>query len=152
MPTPCETLTMGNKNTFAIIGSIIGFLALIFAFLSPWIAEAIDPPPKPVEESVVDFATKLKDAAVAKMKGEEYKGEVTEKVPSNYLPPAVIAFGMIGAGFGVGSIFAGEKKSFSGCAITLGVSAVVVQWSIMIVAALIFVLLVMVVLGVLGGG
>jgi hypothetical protein len=139
-----------KKNTLAAIGSIIGFIALVFAFLSPWIADAIDPPDKPVEESVVDFATKLKNAAAAKMKGEEYEGELDEKVPSDYLPPVVIAFGMIGVGFGLGSFFAGEKKSFAGCAVTLGVSAAVVQWSIVLVAALLIIFLVVAVLGALG--
>ena len=139
-----------NKNTLAIIGTTIGFVALVAAFLSPWIADAIDPPEKPVEESLVDFAVKIKDAAAAKMKGEEYKGDIGEKSPSDYVPPVVIAFGMVGVGFGFGSFMRGEKKSYSGMAIGIGVSAAVVQWSIVIVVTIICILIIGMILSALG--
>ncbi|MFT5836605.1 MAG: hypothetical protein ACI9ZV_000101 [Candidatus Azotimanducaceae bacterium] len=139
-----------KKNTLGITGCIISFIALVAAFLSPQIAEAIDPSAKPIEESAVDFALKLKDVAEAKMKGEEYQAEPIEKNPSSYLFTAVIGFGMIGTGFGLGSLIKGENRSISGGAMTLGIIAAVVQWSLLIAGVIIFLLLVTTVLGMLG--
>ncbi|MGJ8651684.1 MAG: hypothetical protein ACSHX8_00290 [Opitutaceae bacterium] len=139
-----------KNNTLGIVGCIIGFIALVAAFLSPQIAEAIDPPAKPIEESAVDFALKLKAVAEAKMKGEEYQVEPVDKNPSAHLFTAVIAFGMIGTGLGVGSLIRGENKNISGGAMTLGITAAVVQWSILIAGIIIFLLIVAIVLGALG--
>lgn len=139
-----------KKNTLGIAGCIISFIALVAAFLSPQIAEAIDPPAKPIEESVVDFALKLKNAAEAKMKGEAYQAEPIEKNPSSYLFTAVIGFGMIGTGFGLGSLIRGENKNISRGAISLGIIAAVVQWSLLIAGVIIFLLLVAIVLGKIG--
>ena len=139
-----------KKNTLGITGCIISFVALVAAFLSPQIAEAIDPPAKPIEESAVDFALKLKDVAVAKAKGLEYQSEPIEKNPSSYLFIAVIGFGMVGTGFGLGSLIKGENKNISGGAMTLGITAAIVQWSLLIAGVIIFFLLVAIVLGALG--
>ncbi|HAV13595.1 MAG TPA: hypothetical protein DCX06_08930 [Opitutae bacterium] len=139
-----------QKNTLGIVGCLIGFIALVTAFLSPQIAEAIDPPAKPIEESAVDFALKLKAVAEAKMKGEEYQVEPVEKNPSAHLFTAVIAFGMIGTGCGLGSLIRGENKNISGGAMTLGITAAIVQWSLLIAGVIIFFILVALVLGALG--
>lgn len=139
-----------KKNTLGITGCIISFVALVAAFLSPQIAEAIDPPAKPIEESAVDFALKLKDVAIAKSKGEEYQSEPTKKNPSSYLFTAVICIGMVGTGFGLGSLIKGENKNISGGAMTLGITAAIVQWSLLIAGVIIFFLLVAIVLGALG--
>lgn len=136
-----------KKSMLGVIGCIISFMALAAAFLSPQIAEAIDPPAKPIEESAVDFAIKLKDAAAAKMRGEAYQAEPKEANPSRYLFPAIIGFGMIGTGFGVGSLIRGEKRSLSAGAITLGITAALVQWSLLFLALIIFVLLIGSILG-----
>jgi len=139
-----------KNNTLGITGCVISFVALIAAFLSPQIAEAIDPPAKSIEESAVDFALKLKDVVAAKMKGEEYHSEPQEKKPSSYLFSALIGFGMIGTGFGLGSLIRGERKSIAGGAMTLGITAAIVQWSLLIAGAIIFLLLIAIVLGELG--
>jgi len=139
-----------KRNTLGITGCIISFMALVFAFFSPQIAEAIDPPAKSVEESAVHFAQKLKEVAAAKMKGEEYHSEPQEKNPSGYLFSAVIGFGMVGTGFGLGSLIRGERKSISGVAMTLGITAAIVQWSLFIAGVLIFLILVLIVLAALG--
>jgi hypothetical protein len=130
-----------KKATFGTIGCIVGFLALAAAFLSPQIAEAIDPPAKPIEENIADFAVKLKDAAVAKMKGEAYQPPPAEKKPSAALFPAIIALGMIGAGLGLTSLLKGEKKAISGTAMTLGICAAIVQWSILFAGVIVFCLI-----------
>ena len=141
-----------KKKTLGAVGCIIGFIALVAAFLSPHIAEAIDPPQKPIEESFADFAVKLKDATVAKMKGKEYEPEVEpeERLPSATLIPAIITLGMVGTGFGVGGLLREERTAISSAAITLGITAAVVQWSLLIAGAIIACLLLAVVCGMLG--
>ena len=139
-----------KKNILGIIGCVISFIALVAAFLSPQIAEAIDPPAKPVEESVADFAVKLKDAAVAKMNGEEYQATPEKRKPSAALFPAIIGLGMVGTGLGLGSLLRGERKFVSGTAMTLGITAATVQLSILIAAAIIFCLLVLAAFAALG--
>lgn len=57
---------------------------------------------------------------------------------------------MVGTGFGVGSLIRGEEKSVSGSAMTLGINAAIIQWSLIFAGALIFILLIGVVLGELG--
>ncbi len=139
-----------KKNGIGVVGCLISFVALVVAFLSPQIAQAIDPPPKPIEEKAVDFAVKLKDAAIARVKGEEYVAEPEKKKLSAMLIPAVIGTGMLGVGFGLASMLRGERKAFANTAILLGIGAAVVQWSIVFASVLIFFLLVGLVLEAMG--
>ncbi|MCP4708753.1 MAG: hypothetical protein GY869_09020 [Planctomycetes bacterium] len=144
---------MENKpetKTIGAVGCLIGFIALTLAFLSPWIADMIDPPTQSTEEKIVDFAQRLKDAAAAKASGEEYQSEPQEKSPSAYLPPFVIALGLIGTGCGVTSFLKNENKKFSTTAIALGISAAVVQWSIIFVAIFLVIFIIAFILNALG--
>ncbi|WP_309398877.1 hypothetical protein [Cerasicoccus maritimus] len=140
-----------NKNNLlGIIGCILGFIALVAAFYSPEIAAAIGPPTKPLEENVVDFAIKLKEAAESKAKGVEYHAEPTEPLPSAIVIDAIIAAGLIAAGFGLASLIRKEQRAIAAAAMCLGVGAAVVQISILVAAALIFVILVIAALSYLG--
>ena len=144
--------TEKKRNTWSLTGCLIAFLALVAAFLSPQIAEAIDPPPVPLEETVVDFAARLKNAAMAKAKGEDYQPPVVENEaqPSAALVPLVIGVGLLGTGLGLGGLIRGERTSLSAAAMGLGISAAMVQWSIIFAGALLLILLVVSVLGTLG--
>ncbi|MBB5351821.1 hypothetical protein HNR46_002060 [Haloferula luteola] len=87
-----------KNRLIAGIGMIVGLVALAAAFLSPQIAEAIDPPKPPVEEVAVDLASRIIDAAKAKAKGEEYQpAAAPRQLPSRFIYPAVVGFGMIAA-------------------------------------------------------
>ena len=142
-----------KKRTLGVIGVIVGFVALSCAFLSPWIQEAIDPPKKTLEESTVDFAGRLAEAAKAKVKGEEYVAANTEQPkPSRFIFPTVIGMGLVGAGLGIGSMLKSEQRMIGGGAIALGIGAVVVQWSIIIASAIFFLVLVLAVMALFGGG
>ncbi|NNC88435.1 MAG: hypothetical protein HKN82_08260 [Akkermansiaceae bacterium] len=141
-----------KKRTIGIIGIVAGFLALASAFLSPWIQDAIDPPAKPIEEAAVDFAARLAEAAKAKLKGEEYVPATdAEPLPSRFLVPGIIGLGMLAAGLGILSLIKSEPRMVGSGAIALGVSAAVVQWSIMIAGVIIFLLIVFAVMSFLGG-
>jgi hypothetical protein len=141
-----------KTRTIGIVGIIAGFLALAAAFLSPWIRDAIDPPAKPIEQTAVDFAGRLAEAAKAKLKGEAYVPAIaTEPLPSRFLFPGVIGLGMVAAGLGIASLIKSEPRIVGGGAIALGVGAAVVQWSILVAGAIFFILLVMIVMSLLGG-
>jgi hypothetical protein len=140
-----------KKGKIALIGIVVGFLALASAFLSPWIQEAIDPPPKPIEETAVSFAGRLAAAAKAKIKGEEYVPiTVEEPKPSRFLVPTVIGFGMLSVGLGIVSLLKSESRGLGAGAIALGISAVVAQWGILLASVIVFILIVFLVLHFLG--
>ena len=140
-----------KKRRIGLIGIAVGFLALASAFLSPWIQEAIDPPPKPIEEIAVGFAGRLAAAAKAKIKGEDYVPiTLEEPKPSRFLVPTVIGFGMLAAGLGIVSLLKSEPRGLGAGAIALGISAVVAQWGILIAGVIIFLLIVFRVLDFLG--
>lgn len=135
------------------IGLILGLVALAAAFLSPQIAEAIDPPKPPLEQVAVDLASRIVEAAKAKATGEEYQpAVVSRELPSRFIYPAVVALGMIAAAFGVAAFIRSEDRTMACGAIALGVGAAVVQWSMMMLGAILLILLVVAVIGVLTGG
>ncbi len=142
-----------QKKTLALVGCVLGFIALSMAFLSPWIAEQIDPPPQPIEVGVADLASRIKEATKAKLSGQEYTPAPRneEKLPSDYLPPAIIGIGLLALAFGVASFMTGENQRMSVMTMILGVAGPIVQWSLMMIGALIFVLLVMALLAAVGG-
>jgi len=124
--------------------------ALAAAFLSPWIVEAIDSSP-PLEDVVADKAVKIRDAMKAKLAGEEYVTERDVRAGA-ILPPAIIAAGLAGAGLGLVSLFKRETRMFSASAMTIGISAVVVQWMVVVAAAIIGLLVLYLIFSVLTGG
>jgi hypothetical protein len=150
-------MTEGPKGTkkrlAAGIGLIIGLVALAAAFLSPQIAEAIDPPTPPVEQVAVDLASRIIDAAKAKAIGQEYQPTAAAReLPSRFIYPAVVGLGMIAAAFGIAAFIRSEDRTMASGAIALGVGAAVVQWSMMMVGAILLILLVVAVIGFLSGG
>lgn len=139
-----------RKSPWGLTGVIVACVALAAAFLSPWIAEAIDPSP-PLEEVVADKAVKIRDAMKAKMAGEEYVVE-REWRAGAFLPPTIIVAGLVGAGLGLVSLFKRETRMFSTSAMTIGISAVVVQWMVVVAAAIIGLLLLYLIFSFLTGG
>jgi len=116
---------------------IIGFLALTCSLLSPWIAEAMDPPPPATPNaSSFNFSFTFNDKTVGNAPPAAPVA-APPKNPSYYLMPAIIAAGMIGAGLGFWSLLAGEPKTFATTAIALGIGAAVAQWVVIIAAGII---------------
>ena len=141
-----------RKRLIASIGLIIGLIALTAAFLSPNIAEMIDPPKQQVEEVAVDLASRIIDAAKAKATGEDYEPKgILQPRPSRFIYPTVIGLSMLAVALGIISLIRSEDNTLAGGAIALGIGAAVVQWSMMIAGAIILILLVIVILGFLGG-
>ena len=145
-----EEQSARRKSPWGLAGVVVACVALAAAFLSPWLAEAIDPSP-PLEEAVADKAVKIRDAIKARLAGEDYVQERRVRVRA-VLPPVVIAAGLAGAGLGLVSLFKRETRLFSASAMTIGVSAVVVQWMVVAAAAIIGLLVLYLVFSFLTGG
>ena len=128
----------------SIVGIVIGMISLTTAFLSPWIVDLVSPPPPPIEEEAVNFALKLKDVAIAKAKGEEYVSNDApkQKHAGQFVAPGVIAFSMIGVCFGVIGLVTEEKRLPGSIAVGLGISAAIVQWSIIMAGIVLFLIIV----------
>ena len=139
-----------RRSPWGLAGVILACIALAAAFLSPWIAKAVDPSP-PLEEVVADKAVKIRDAVKAKLAGKEYVAERRVRA-SEVLPPIIIAVGLAGAGLGLVSLFKRETRLFSTSAMTIGVSAVVVQWMILVAAVIIGLLVVYIIFSFLTEG
>lgn len=145
-----EEQSARRKSPWGLAGVVVGCVALAAAFLSPWLAEAIDPSP-PLEVVVADKAVKIRDAVKAKLAGEKYVPERPVRAGA-VLPPVVIAAGLVGAGLGLVSLFKRETRMFSASAMTIGVSAVIVQWMVVAAAVIIGLLVLYVIFSFLTGG
>ncbi|MBN2684120.1 MAG: hypothetical protein JXR40_02470 [Pontiellaceae bacterium] len=132
---------------FSSIGLVISILALTAAFLSPWIIDKLTPP-KSTKERAVELVKELKKAILE----DESTAQKTpkEKNPGWFVAPTVIGFSMLGVVFGVIGTIREEKTLPGRLAIGLGVAAATVQWSLLLVGALIIVLLLAAVLISLG--
>ena len=134
-----------NISRIGITAVVVGVVAIAAAFLSPWIIRTISPP-KPLEVEVVDFATRVKNAAVAKVKGQAYESPARPRTAGHYVAPAVIGLGLLGMSLGVVSLLRDERKLPGGIAVGLGLGAAVVQWSIIISSIILFLILAAIVL------
>lgn len=132
-----------HKRTISGIGAFLGLIALTAAFLSPQIAKAIDPPSKPLEQIVVDSASRIVDAAKAKAAGQEYtRNTPIQKRPSRFIYPIVICLGMFAAGLGITGLLRSEDRTLASGAVALGIGAAVVQFSLMILGAILILFLI----------
>jgi len=148
-----EELKRTKKRLIASTGLIVGLVALAAAFLSPSIAEAIDPPKAAVEEVAVDLASRIIDAAKAKASGQEYQPVAApQQLPSRFIYPVVVALGMFAAALGIAAFIRSEDRTMAGGAIALGVGAALIQWAMMMVGAILIILLVLAVIAFLSGG
>ena len=94
-----------------------------------------------------------RDAGLAHLwaAGEKYVPERPVRAGA-VLPPVVIAAGLVGAGLGLVSLFKRETRMFSASAMTIGVSAVIVQWMVVAAAVIIGLLVLYVIFSFLTGG
>ena len=116
------------------IGVAIGLLALSAAVLSPWAIAALSPPAPTIEESVVDLASRIKDAAAAKIAGREYVSEANSE-PSTvvrYYFPTVIGIAMLAVALGAIALIRETPKLPGAMAMGIGFTAVIVQWSVFV--------------------
>lgn len=137
---------------FGIAGLVIALVALTAAALSPWAVDALEPESKPVDQVAVEVAGRIKDRLAAKIKGQEYVAPVEPKGIdwSKWYAASVIGAGVLAVCIGVVGLVAHHDGRLNCASIAVGASAIVLQYAIMIAAALLLMLLIGLILSVLG--
>jgi hypothetical protein len=125
---------------------VIGVVAFGLALVHFW-AGPFSPQP-PIEEVVADKAVKIRDAVVAKLKGEE-KASLAHT--QSFDTDRVVTIATVVASFlaivlAVVSYLRREDKRFSGSAVTLGGVALAVQYIAVAIGAIVLAILVAAVL------
>jgi len=141
--------TTVKKHWFGIVGTALGCLAIIAAVLPTWVLPIFVPPP-PVDRVVVETAQKIKDRVIAKAKGVEYRESKRALDWYQILAAIAVTLGVLALVLAAVSFVVHEPWRYAGAAGTLGVGAIVFQFSLLIAGALLAILLVFVILNYLG--
>ena len=141
--------TTVKKHWFGIVGTALGCLAIIAAVLPTWVLPIFVPPP-PVDRVVVETAQKIKDRVIAKAKGVEYRESKRALDWYQILAAVAVTLGVLALVLAAVSFVVHEPWRYAGAAGTLGVGAIVFQFSLLIAGALLGILLVFVILNYLG--
>jgi hypothetical protein len=128
-----------------MIGSIVGLLALIAAVLPLWVVPIMFPP-EPINQVIVDIGHSVKERLVARAKGVEYQAPRREKSTADRLSQgfstAAVALGLLAIVFAVFSQIFREEKLLAGISATLGVFAIAVEISFIVIGALVLIAIV----------
>jgi hypothetical protein len=131
-----------QSRRLGMIASIAGLLALIAAVLPHWVLPVMYPPP-PVDQVIVDTGHRLKERLIARAKGIEYQAPRREKSVgdrlSDGLSAAAVSLGLLAILMAVVSQFFREEKLLAGVSATLGVAAIAVEFSFIVLGALILI-------------
>ena len=123
-----------------IIGSIVGLLALMAAVLPHWVLPVMFPP-KPVDQVIVDVGHRLKARLIARAKGVEYQAPARERSFGDRLGDgfsiAATSLGVLAIILAIFSLFFREEKLLAGVSATLGVFAIALEISFVVIGALI---------------
>lgn len=121
------------KNTiFGTLAVLLGFLAFA-AVIGHFFAGPFDPPP-PIEVSIAEKAANIRDATVAKLKGEKYEAvsDARPRTLDDYLTYSFMALAVIAILFSVIGFIRHERwrpsvagAAFGGLAITFQFATVV---------------------------
>jgi hypothetical protein len=138
------TLAVPSRR-LGMIGSIVGLFALIAAVLPHWVLPILYPPP-PVEQVIVDTGHRLKERLIARAKGVEYQTPRREKSLgdrfSDAFAAAAVSLGLLAIIMAVVSLFFREERLLAGVSVTLGVAAIAVEVSIIVLGALVLIAIV----------
>ena len=135
-----------------IFGLVVALLALAGAALSPWAVDALEPDDRPIDEVAVDVAGRIKDRLAARAKGQEYVAPAGPRRTNwaKWYKGGVVAAGVLGVCIGVVGLVARHDGRLNSAAVAVGASAIVLQYALIIAAALLLILLVGLVLSVIG--
>ena len=138
-----------QPRRLGIIGSIIGLLALMAAVLPHWVLPVMFPP-QPLDQVIVDVGHRLKDRLVARAKGVEYRAPARERSLGDRLSDgfsiAATSLGVLAIILAVFSLFFREEKVLAGVSATLGVFAIAVEISFVVIGVLIVIAIIYVVM------
>jgi hypothetical protein len=156
MEARAETSAKPRSRIAGGVGAIVGMLALALAVLPTWVLPEIFPPP-PVENVIVDTASRLKQRVIAKAQGVEYR-EMRAADPaegwSRACSIAAISLGLAAIGCAVFSFLRREPLRYAGTAAAIGAGAIAFEVAMLALGVLIVLALIAIVsnyLGVLSG-
>jgi len=125
-----------------MIGSIVGLLALIAAVLPHWVVPMMYPP-EPIHQVFADIKHSVKERLVARAKGAEYQAPRRENSRADQLSmgfsAAAVSLGLLAIIFAVCSQIFREEKRLAGISATLGVFAIAVEISFIVLGALVLI-------------
>jgi hypothetical protein len=134
-----------QPRRLGMIGSIVGMLALIAAVLPHWVLPAMFPPP-PIDQVIVETGHRVKERLIAHAKGVEYQAPRQEKLLGDRLSggfsTTAVSLGLLAIVMAVVSLFFREEKLLAGVSATLGVAAIAVEVSFIVLGALILIAIV----------
>lgn len=133
---------MAASNPFGTIAVVLG-LAALAAVLLHFQLGPIETPPA-LEEVVAEQAVRIRDATVARLRGETYEAptEASGRGPDAWLQLAVTGAGLGAVALGVVALLCGERLRIAGAGAALGALALAFQVAIVLFALLILAILI----------
>ncbi len=154
------TETMPNREkqddsqSFALIGLIIALIAFSMSVTTPWLLSHFSPPSPPIEDLAIEKALSIKEKITAAMTGaEKPETKPPAKNPvhwTDYWSLIVILVALGGIINGAVGLIKHHNRWIGGTAIGFGIGAIMAQYMIIALAAVIFILFVGVILNSLG--
>lgn len=142
------TAQKSKINWLGTLAVALGSLALILAILPTYLLPLVSPPAS-ADKVVIDFANKVKDRAIATVKGVQYQ-EPQKRDWYQILAAAAMVFGVLAIIFAAGSFLAKESWRYAVVGSALGIGAVMVQFSLLVAGILVVIVLVALILNFLG--
>lgn len=144
------TSARADSNRFGIAGMLLGGLALLVAVMHFWLGPI--EPPEPIEISVADTAVAIRDAVVARVRGEEAEGVVVERAwgPDRLVEASAMLAATIAIILGFIAFVRREDLRIGGSAAVLGSAAIAFQFLTIALGLLFFAILIGVVLSRIG--
>ena len=129
------------NNKFSAIGLVIALFIMLVSVTSPWIVETFAPAP-PIEEQAVAKILNFKDKLARGLKGEQIESAKSEFSFISILNLIVVLFGAIAVILGIIGFVKKENFRMSSAAITVGASAILFQYFLMLAAAILVIAIV----------
>jgi len=138
------TNSAAQSRRLGLIGCIVGLFALIAAILPHWVVPAIFPQP-PFEEVMVDTGQKLKDRLIGHKQGVEQRMRVRAEGIGDRLSDAfstaAVSLALLAIVLAVLSLIFREEKLFAGVSAVLGIVALAIEVSYILMPFVLLILL-----------
>ncbi len=125
-----------KQSQFGWYGIVIGLVALSVSAMSPWIMRLNSPPPKPIDEVVVETAKRIKQEMAFGSEEQSLSPTVYEQATwAETIVSVSMVMALSAIGLGLLSWRAKENKMASGGAVAIGGTALAVQflWVILLI-------------------
>ncbi len=149
--------TQDQGMRFAILGMLLSLFAFSLSVTTPWILDYAAPPAPKIEEVAVEKALSIRERVMQAISGEEQKEITEEKEPvkemqhwTEHWSFIVILIALGGIINGAFSYMRERHRYIGGLAIFFGMSAILVQYWMITLGILIFLVFLAAILSSLG--